>query len=67
MKWVSFSLLPAVTLAILALSISSPMLSTGAYASKMNGKGSGCSDRYCNGINSPKYGKQKSGKKPMPH
>jgi hypothetical protein len=52
MKWVSFSLLAAVTLAILALSISAPMLSSGAYANKMDGKGSRCSDRYCKGINS---------------
>jgi hypothetical protein len=66
MKWISFSLLASATLAILTLSISAPMLSSAAYASKMNGKGSGCSDRYCKGINSPQYGKQKSGKKSMP-
>ena len=50
-------------LAILALLISAPMLSSGAYATIMNGKGSMCSDRYCKGINSPNYGKKKSGKK----
>jgi hypothetical protein len=33
----------------------------------MNGKGSGCSDRVCRGINSPNYGKKKSDKKPTPH
>jgi hypothetical protein len=52
----------AAALAILALSIPSPMISSGAYANKMNGKGSGCSDRACSGINSPNYGKKsKSG------
>jgi hypothetical protein len=58
MKWISFSLLAAMALAILALSISAPMLSSGAYANKMNGKGSGCSDGVCMGINSPKYGQK---------
>jgi hypothetical protein len=38
----SLSLLAPVALAILALSISAPMPSSGAYASKMNVKGSGC-------------------------
>ena len=52
----------AVALAIFVLSIPSTMISSGAYANKMNGKGMGCSDRYCMGINSPKYGKKaKSG------
>jgi hypothetical protein len=50
MKWISFSLLAAMALAILALSISAPMLSSGAYAR--------CSDRHCMGINSPKYGQK---------
>jgi hypothetical protein len=63
MKWISFTLLPAVALAFFALSVSAPLLSSGAHASKMNGKGSGCSDRSCRGINSPNYGKAKSGKK----
>jgi hypothetical protein len=54
MNWTSFGLLAAVALAILGLSISEPMLSSGAYASKMDGKGSSCSDRQCNGINSNK-------------
>jgi hypothetical protein len=67
MKWISFSLLAAMALAILALSISAPILSSGAYASKMNGKGVGCSDRVCAGINSPKYGKKKGDKMPTPH
>jgi hypothetical protein len=58
MKWISSSLLAAMALAILALSISAPVLSSGAYASKMNGKGTGCSDRYCRGINSPKNGQK---------
>jgi hypothetical protein len=58
MNWISFSLLAAMALAILALSISAPMLSSGAYANKMNGKGSGCSDGVCMGINSPKYGQK---------
>jgi hypothetical protein len=62
MKRTSFKLLAAVALAILAVSILAPMLSSDAYANKMNGKGSGCSDRYCRGINSPNDGK-KSGKK----
>ena len=53
----SLSLL-AVALAILALSISAPMPSSGAYASKMNVKGSGCSDKYCKGINAPHHGKK---------
>jgi hypothetical protein len=66
MKSISFGLLAAMALAILALSISAPMLSSGAYANKMNGKGTGCSDRLCMGINSPKHGK-KSGKKLAPH
>ena len=64
MKRISFSLLAAVALAILALSVSAPVLSSGAYASKMNGKGYGCSDRYCKGINSPNYAKKKGDKKP---
>jgi hypothetical protein len=52
----------AAALAIFILSIPSSMISSGAYANKMNGKGMGCSDRYCMGINSPKYGrKAKSG------
>ena len=63
MKWISFTLLPAVALAFLGLSFSAPMLSSDAYASKMNGKGSGCSDRSCRGINSSNYGKAKRGKK----
>jgi hypothetical protein len=67
MKSISFGLLAAMALAILALSISAPMLSSGAYASKMNGKGTGCSDRYCMGINSPRYGKKKSDQKPTQH
>lgn len=54
MRWISFGLLAAMALAILALSISVPVLSSGAYADKMNGKGTGCSDRYCRGINSSK-------------
>jgi hypothetical protein len=57
MKSISFNLLATLALAIL-LSISAPMLSSGAYASIMNGKGSGCSDRACKGINAPSYGKQ---------
>jgi hypothetical protein len=66
MKWISFGLLAPVALAILALSISAPMLSSSAYASKMNGKGSPCSDRNCRGINSSNYGK-KSDKKSTSH
>jgi hypothetical protein len=66
MKWISFSPLAAMALAILALSISAPMLSSGAYASKMDGKAYGCSDRSCRGINSPNSGKKKSDKKPTP-
>jgi len=58
MKRISFSLLAAVALAILTFSISAPMLSSGAYASKMNGKHYGCSYKGCGGINSPKYGKK---------
>jgi hypothetical protein len=34
-------------------------ISSSADASKMNGKGYGCSDRMCKGINSPNFGKQK--------
>ena len=64
MKSISFSLLAEAALAILALSVSAPMLSSGAYANKMNGKGSGCSDRYCRGINSSNFGKNKSNKTP---
>ncbi|WP_143199506.1 hypothetical protein [Bradyrhizobium sp. NAS80.1] len=47
-------------LAILTYSISAPMHSTRAYASKFDGKGRGCSDRICAGINSPNYGKKKN-------
>jgi hypothetical protein len=49
MKWISFNLLAAV--------ISAPMLSSGAHAGTINGRGSPCSDRLCRGINSPNYGK----------
>jgi hypothetical protein len=63
MKSISLTLLPALALAFIAFSVSAPMLSSDAQASKMNGKGSGCSDRTCKGINSPNYGKTKSGKK----
>jgi hypothetical protein len=62
MKRISFSLLAAVALAILTFSISAAMLSSDAYASKMNGKHYGCSYKGCGGINSPKFGK-KNGKK----
>ncbi|WP_130231263.1 hypothetical protein [Bradyrhizobium sp. Leo121] len=65
MKWISLSLLAPIALAIFALSISAPMLSSSSYASKMDGKFYGCSDRVCRGINSPNYGK-KSDKKPTP-
>jgi hypothetical protein len=61
-----FGLLVTLALAIFAFSVSAPVLSSVAYASKMNGKGTGCSDRYCNGINSPGYGKKKGVKKSTP-
>jgi hypothetical protein len=61
MKWI-FLGVAAVALAIFTLSIPTPMISSVAYANKMNGKGMGCSDRYCMGINSSKSGKKsKSG------
>lgn len=62
MNRISFSLLTA-ALAMFTLLILEPIFSSSAYASKMNGKGSGCSDRSCRGINSPNFGKKKSGKK----
>jgi len=51
----------------LAFSICAPILSTNAFATKMNGRGYGCSDGYnCQGINSLK-GKADTtnNKKPM--
>jgi hypothetical protein len=57
MKPISFDPLATVALAIFALSISAPMLSSGAYASVMDGK-YGCSDHVCQGINAPGYGKK---------
>jgi hypothetical protein len=64
MKSISLSLLAAVAMAALALLISAPMHSSDAYASKMDGKGYGCSDRSCSGVNSPNVGKKPSvGKK----
>jgi hypothetical protein len=65
MKWISFGMLAAPALAILAFLTSAPMLSSGAYASAMNGKPI-CSDRLCRGINSPRYGR-KTDKRPAPH
>jgi hypothetical protein len=59
MKRISLALLAAVALAAVGLSISAPMLSSGAYASKMNGKGDACSDRGCRGVNSSNVGKKK--------
>jgi hypothetical protein len=50
----------AAALAIFILSIPSSMISSGAYANKMNGKGMGCSDRYCMGINSPNTARRPS-------
>jgi hypothetical protein len=68
MKWVSLNLLAAAALAVLALPISAPIISSAAYASKMDGKGSGCSDRTCRGINAASYGKKNSvKKKPTPN
>ena len=63
MKQISLSVLAATALAIFSLSMSAPMLSSSAYASKMDGKGTGCSDRTCAGINSPSYGKKSAPKK----
>jgi hypothetical protein len=63
MKWYSLSLFAALALAMLCLLVSAPVLSFGAHASIMNGKGSFCSDTNCRGINSPTSGKKKSGKK----
>jgi hypothetical protein len=63
MKKISLSLLAATALAIGSVSISAPVLSSAAYASKMDGKGYGCSDRSCRGINSPNYGKKTPPKK----
>jgi hypothetical protein len=60
MNQISLSLL---ALAICSLSISAPIFSSNAYASKMNGKGYGCSDRDCRGINSPNSGKKAAPKK----
>ncbi len=54
MNWISFSLLPVLALAFPLFSAS--MLSSGAYASLMNGKGSACSDHYCMGVNSRRGG-----------
>jgi hypothetical protein len=58
---VAFTLFGAAVLAFFAFSLSSPLVSTSAYASKMNGKGTGCSDNTCRGINSPTAGKKKKG------
>jgi hypothetical protein len=63
MKQISLSLLAATALAICSLSISAPIFSSNAYASKMNGKGTGCSDTACRGINSPSAGKKAAPKK----
>jgi hypothetical protein len=65
MKWISFGMLAASALAILAFLTSAPMLSSGAYAGAMRGTPM-CSDRLCKGINSHRYGR-KSDKRPTPH
>jgi hypothetical protein len=57
-KSISLALLAAVAMAALAILVSAPMHSSGAYASKMDGKDYGCSDRGCRGINSPTVGKK---------
>src|SRR3954452_23100920 len=52
MKWIAIAL-TVVGLAALSLSVPAPFFTSKAFASKMDGKGSGCSDRSCRGINSP--------------
>jgi hypothetical protein len=54
MKWILLGAV-AVALAMLSLSLPTDKFSSHAYAGKMNGKGNGCSDRICAGINSPHY------------
>jgi hypothetical protein len=64
MKSIFLGLLAAVAVAALTLLISVPMHSSDAYASKMDGKGYGCSARGCTGINSPNVDRKPSvGKK----
>ncbi|HLG80853.1 MAG TPA: hypothetical protein VKY22_07540 [Bradyrhizobium sp.] len=63
MKKILLSLLAATALAIASLSVPGPKFSSSAYASKMDGKGYGCSDRSCTGINSSSYGKKTPPKK----
>jgi hypothetical protein len=46
MKLIVTASAAALALAIIALSIPAPIVTSQAYASKMNGKGSGCSDGY---------------------
>jgi hypothetical protein len=65
MKWISVGLIAPLALAILVLTMSAPVFSSGAYAGAMSGTPS-CSDRTCKGINSSHTGKN-SHRKPTQH